>query len=110
VEIKDLKAGDKVALFCSQYSNSWYQIKTIDKVTPKGTIKIGESSFNPDGSKKNDNSSMFCELRVITPEITEAVKLQRIKAWVKKFNFSSLTDQQTLKLYSAMVKIIGSDL
>ena len=81
--IKNLKAGDKVFV-------NWRMgkaLKIIDKITPKGYIKVGGSLYNTDGSERNSDVWSRCYLSEATPEaikifgeeltIKRAIKLMR---------------------------------
>jgi hypothetical protein len=48
VKLKDLKAGDQV--FMSQGDD--YIVKTVEKITPKGFIKVDGRLFNQDGIER----------------------------------------------------------
>lgn len=110
-EFSGLSAGDRVAIYSNRFSSSRYDIKTIDKVTPSGRIKIGNLEFNPDGSQRGRNtesfSAPFVELRLITPEIEQAIRVQKARYRLKEMKLNELSDEQAIALYAAYQQIVG---
>ena len=81
--IQNLKVGDKVFV-CFRMGKS---LRTVDKITPKGYIKVGGSLYNTNGSERNSDVWSRCYLSEATPEaikrfreelaIKRAIKLMR---------------------------------
>ncbi len=67
--IKSLKAGDKV-IVCYRGIYSYDTVKTVDKVTPTGRIKVGCDYYNPNGWPRNHGGT---HLEEATAEALEAV-------------------------------------
>lgn len=72
MELRDLKVGDKVIVherFCAD------SIGIIEKITPKGFIKVGNVLYNPDnGEKRSSNIWAFGSISVATSEQIEIIQ------------------------------------
>jgi hypothetical protein len=69
MELKDLKAGDKVVV-----SGRWDRaIKEVQKITPAGYIKVGDRLYNLDGSQRGGDFYSRFQLEIATPELIRTV-------------------------------------
>jgi hypothetical protein len=69
MELKDLKAGDKVIV-----SGRWDRaIKEVQKITPAGYIKVGGRLYNLDGSQRGGDFYSRFQLEIATPELIRTV-------------------------------------
>jgi hypothetical protein len=71
MELKDLKAGDKVIV-----SNRYYKfLKVVDKVTPSGYIKVDSEYYMPDdGYKRGGEYYNRSRIEIVTPEKLQAIE------------------------------------
>lgn len=94
--IKNLKVGDKVFV-------NWRMgksLRTVDKITPKGYIKVGGSLYNTDGSERNSDVWSRCRLSEATPEEINlfAEKLTIKKAMGLMRSIKEITLEQANKI------------
>ena len=72
MELRDLKVGDKVIVserFCAE------TIGVVEKITPKGFIKVGNTLYNSDsGNKRTSNIWDVGRIRVATTEQIETIQ------------------------------------
>ena len=107
-ELKDLKAGDKV-VYNHGYTKT-ISIKTIDKITPKGLIKIGNLFFSSiDGWQRNTSSCYLSWINVATEkEMAEITEKNWRQQAVKKIRETSYHDVSIkgLKELLAMIEVL----
>lgn len=100
--IKNLKAGDKVIVcYRSIYSDDI--VKTVDKVTPTGRIKVGCDYYNPNGWPRGRISTYIKEA---TAEAVEAIRqrdvIRKAVSRVSALRASSITYDQAMKLLEVL--------
>lgn len=91
LELKDLKVGDEVIVsgrFCAD------RIGVIEKITPKGFIKVGNELYNyKNGNKRTSNIWDCGSIRVATPDITKKIKEQEFcRNVLRKLNKLTIID------------------
>lgn len=86
--LKNLKAGDKVFV----HWRMGRMLRIVEKITPKGYIKVGGSLYNTDGSERNSDVWSKCYLSEATPE--------KIKSFEE-----TLTIKKAIKLMTATKEI-----
>ncbi len=98
--IKNLKVGDKVFV-CWRMGRS---LKTVEKITPKGYIKVGGSLYNADGSERNSDIWSRCYLSEATPE---AIRLFTEQATIKRaIKLMQETKEITLEQASKIIDLL----
>lgn len=56
--LSKLKEGDRVVVYSWGWANSSYEESVVEKITPKGFIKVNGSLFNPnDGYSRGDGGA-----------------------------------------------------
>ena len=98
--IKNLKVGDKVFV-CWRMGSS---LKTVEKITPKGYIKVGGSLYNTDGSERNSDVWSRCSLSEATPE---AIKLFGEQLTIKRaMKLMQETKELTLEQANKIIELL----
>jgi len=95
--IKKLKAGDTVIIH-GKWSD---RLAKIDKITPTGKIKIGDTHYSPDGYSIGNGTRLYVtSLCEATPEAIEALRQKEviIEATYTLRNKNSLTYEQAVKI------------
>lgn len=91
MELKDLKAGDKVIV-----SGRWdKEVKVVEKVTPAGYIKVDDNLYNLDGVQRGGGYYKTI-IRVATTELIQEIadeKLIKSTLWYMN-NLKHLTVEQ----------------
>ena len=107
--LKDLKQGDKV-IYCVRGPGFYNKtIMEVEKITPKGFIKVNGSLFNNDtGEIRGSNDSyVFCHIEEATPDSIKAVQEEQYiyDTLVQMRKCESLTYKQA----TAVRKVLGTD-
>lgn len=94
--LKNLKVGDKVIV-------SWITgcaVKTVEKITPAGNIKVGGIMFNSNGSERGGDAWSKSYLHEATPEVIEGIRNEAIikKAIILMRKTSNITLEQAEKI------------
>ena len=108
--IKNLKVGDYVFM-------SWRMgtsLRKVEKITPKGNIKVDGVLFNKDGSERGGDVWNKCYLSEATPE---AIKSFREELAIKKAiklmrEIKSITIEQANKIIEVLEyksEMVGED-
>ena len=98
--IKNLKVGDKVFV-CWRMGRS---LRTVEKITPKGYIKVGGSLYNTDGSERNSDIWSRCYLSEATPE---EIRLFAEQATIKRaIKLMQETKEITLEQASKIIDLL----
>lgn len=98
--IKNLKVGDKVFV-CWRMGRS---LRSVEKITPKGYIKIGGSLYNTDGSERNSDVWSRCHLSEATPE---AIKLFGEQLTIKRaMQLMQSTKEITLEQANKIIELL----
>jgi hypothetical protein len=71
MELKDLKAGDKVVVNYGYYANR--AVKEIEKVTPAGFIKVDGDLYTLSGSMRGGKWGNRKHIRVATTELIQEI-------------------------------------
>lgn len=99
LDLSNLKVGDEVIV-----TNRWNDdiIKTIDKITPSGRIKIGSSYFNKDGSERNSDIWNISIIRPCTEDEKIEIKQKNTckKAIEMMHSTKSISYENALKIIS----------
>lgn len=103
MELKDLKAGDKVFI---SYGRHDYREVEIDKITPTGMIKINGQLFYPDGRERR-KGYYGDHILAINDKSIERVKLlrremevSRMASYLIQINYRSLPDDMIENIYN----------
>lgn len=97
--IKNLKAGDKV-IVCYRGIYSDDTVKTVDKVTPTGRIKVGCDYYNQNGWPRNHGGT---HLEEATAEALEAIRQRDVIRKAVSSAHATRTDGIT---YEQAVKLL----
>lgn len=100
--IKNLKAGDKV-IVCYRGLYSYDTVKTVDKVTPTGRIKVGCDYYNQNGRPRNHGGT---HLEEATTEALEAIQqrevISKAVSRASALRASSITYDQAVKILEVL--------
>ena len=103
--LSQLKEGDMVVLHSWSAGYSCYIEETVQKVTPKGFIKVNGSLFNPnDGMARSRGSwSGSCLMDANDESVKEQVKKYRMECYVGRVlrkirNIPDLTYEQAIEI------------
>ncbi|MAT51543.1 MAG: hypothetical protein CMK32_10210 [Porticoccaceae bacterium] len=99
-EAPELKVGDKIA-FRAGYGTGQWQIVPVERITPKGFIKCGTYTLNPDlliRGRRNAWGPYRGE--IATPEIIHEAKVQQARSEISIVNTSKLSDEAAMKIYN----------
>ena len=75
--IKELKRGDKVYTYISQYGTERYNLTKVKKVTPKGFIRVENDDLFRDGVRRTDDWTRY-QLKKWTPELETKLNNKKI--------------------------------
>lgn len=94
-DFSQLKEGDEVFI-----SNRNYHLfkRKIDKITPSGKIKIGETYYK-NGHEVSKDSWNRASLTLITEESIAQYNRQNILGYLSKVEFSKLENQDLFEIY-----------
>lgn len=104
MELKDLKAGDKVII-----RNRWNnRIGTIERVTKTQIIVNGYKFRRENGSQINGDSWTPSRIEVLTEEELQRIKTQNaknmMKRYIQNFVFDDLSYEQIEQVYNILKK------
>ena len=101
MELKDLKVGDRV-LVSGRYNGGI--IAPIEKITPKGSIRVRGTLFNSDtGYEKGGDIWSTSRIQAITPKIEEDVKRRRTIYTAQRLIKSTvITYEKAVKIIEAL--------
>lgn len=81
--LSKLKEGDRVVVYSWGWANSSYKESVVEKITPKGFIKVNGSLFNPnDGYRRGDGGA--CLQNPNDNEVMERVKKYQEDSFIRK--------------------------
>lgn len=98
--IKNLKVGDKVFV-CWRMGRS---LRTVEKITPKGNIKVNGILFNTDGSERGGDVWSKSFLAEATPDAIKSFNEKLIIQKAKKL--MSATKELTLEQANKIIDIL----
>jgi hypothetical protein len=94
----NFKEGDKVLLY-NQYRR---KITTVEKITPKGFVKVDGILFNSNGTERGGDIYGLYHIEPITDEREQELRreflISNTKKRLKEFNFSNITYEQACKI------------
>jgi len=94
----NFKVGDKVLLY-NQYLR---RITTVEKITPKGFIKVDGVLFNSNGTERGGDIYGSYRIEPITDEREQELRreffVSSTKKKLKEFNFNNITYEQACKI------------
>ena len=95
--LKNVKAGDKIAVDLSSRWNSGYMIHKVEKITPTDRIKLDDGTqYQADGKKIGES---YCyPLRQITPEILELIKRRELMHKIKADRLIGMLNSERLEI------------
>jgi ATP-dependent exoDNAse (exonuclease V) alpha subunit len=95
-----IKAGDQLAFRTHRH----YEIKTVEKVTPKGFIKIGHLTLNPDLTIRGRGAWSTGPWRAepVTQEILDSVETHKLAFKILKTSFPDLPLETLRKIDEAI--------
>ena len=80
--LSKLKEGDRVVVYSWGWANSSYKESVVEKITPKGFIKVNGSLFNPnDGYRRGDGGA--CLQNPNDNEVMERVKKYQEDSFIR---------------------------
>ena len=98
--IENLKVGDQVIV----HTNMGRVIRTVEKITPAGNIKLNNGTlFNKDGTERGRSTWNTTYLGEATPEVVKEIKEKHfiicVKKQLKEFLKKDLTIEQARALF-----------
>jgi hypothetical protein len=100
--LAELKPGDKVLI-----DNK--QVAIVDRVTPTGKIRIGQSTFTKYGKREGDGQWHFVYLYQWTQEREDEIRDERAKNravnYLNDFNFKSLS----IETLNAIIQLVEKE-
>ena len=100
--LKNLKEGDKV-IINGRYSRS---VRTVEKITPAGNIKVNGLLFNKNGIERNGDTWSKFWLSEATPfevtEITRNAVISKARSLMKET--TKLTFEQAQKIIAILTE------
>ena len=94
----EFKVGDKVLL--TSYSGR--KISVVEKIPPKGFIKVDGMLFYPNGKERTSNYYYSCGIELLTPELEKEVGenayRQRITKRLREIKWNDITYEQAQKI------------
>ncbi len=92
-----LRVGDTVAVHGGGSSTRiWFS--TVDRITPTGRIRVGDTTYRPNGWEIGGDSWAQLHITRVTPEITEKVRRQRLLVACGAIRFDSLTTDALVRI------------
>lgn len=107
--LKNLKKGDSVILHFHSFSSSRDLIKKVQRITPKGYIKVDNMLFNPDtGRVRGDNSYSYYRLLEATPAAAKRIEENYYiqETFCKLNSIKKLTYEQARALRAVIDEIL----
>lgn len=103
--LSELKEGDKVVVNSWCFSYNSYMEEVVQKITPKGFIKVNDILFNPDSGYSRSSGS-----RLLNPNDNDTKeKLENCKKSIfirsvlnKIWSIRDLTYEQAIKIYEIL--------
>lgn len=81
--LSKLKEGDRVVVYSWGWANSSYEESVVEKITPKGFIKVNGSLFNPnDGYRRGESGA--CLYDPNEDDVMERVKKYQEDSFIRK--------------------------
>lgn len=106
---KNFKVGDKVLL----YNRHRRKITTVEKITPKGFIKVDGVLFNSNGTERGGDAYESYRIEPITDEREQELKrdffVSNTKKKLKEFNFNNITYEQACKIAILLNELKATD-
>lgn len=103
--IEKLKVGDQVVVS----TNMGRVLRTVDKITPAGNIKLNNGTlYNKDGSQRGNNGWYSNSLEEATPEVIQEIKKAHFIVYARKKIKESLNNLNVDQLRE-ILKIISTD-
>lgn len=99
----DIKAGDCVAIRVTEWSRTWWEVATVERITPSGRIivKDCDRQFNPDGSQRG--GQQYCDkskrVYAMTPEIEKTIAAQTARTELKHLQVHKFSEDEAIALY-----------
>ena len=94
----NFKVGDKVLL----YNRYRRKITTVEKITPKGFVKVDGILFNSNGAERGGSTYESYRIEPITNEREQELKqeffISNTKKKLKEFDFNNITYGQACKI------------
>lgn len=103
--LSELKEGDKVVINSWSYTYNSYTEEVVQKITPKGFIKVNDILFDPNsGYSRSGRSCLLNPNDNDTKEKLENYKKSRfiISVLKKMCNVRDLTFEQAIKIYEIL--------
>lgn len=99
----NLKKGDKVFVKYGGYGNPGYLLKTVDKITPTGKIRVAGVLYGTDGYRKAGGWS-YDNLVQYTTEREDTLKQMALKSKMrnslKNIDWYGLPDEKISAVYN----------
>lgn len=98
--LKQLKPGDEVVYYYSRGFGYSENIRKVDKITPKGFIKVGEVLFNPDtGYARGDYScSIYKPTEEIKKRIYETAVIKKARLLLGTLKNADMTYERAVEI------------
>lgn len=94
----NIKVGDKVLL----YNPRRRKITTVEKITPKGFVKVDGRLFNSNGAERGGDVYASYRIAPITDEREQELRreffISNTKKKLKEFDFNNITYEQACKI------------
>lgn len=102
-ELKDLKAGDLVILTYKKWTSKREYVAKIERITPKGFIKVNGMLFYSDGRPRGDHTY---RIESATDEKIESIRQEEfiIKILKKIQRIEDLTYEQAAEIHNLLKK------
>lgn len=73
-DLKNVKAGDEVILYCGRFGAYSRTIEKVIKITPKGFIKVGNFLYYADGRERGGSLWNSTYIKALTKEEADLIK------------------------------------
>lgn len=104
----NVKKGDTVLVYQSQYGEVKKRLSTVDNVTPTGRIKVNGLTFAPNGSKMGGNElGTLVRIEEISEEQIEEIKEEIKRDKVIKIATGRMRDFNGTLAYEDAVAILN---
>ena len=103
--LSELKEGDKVVIYSWGFSYNSYKEEVVQKITPKGFIKVNDILFKPDSGYSRSGGS--CLLNPNDNDTKEKLENYKKSIFIrsvlnKTWNVRDLTYEQAIKIYEIL--------
>lgn len=105
MELKELKAGDEVAI-CFGSLSKRYEIATVEKVTPTGRIKVRGDYYNTNGYQIG-GSYNAPSIEVVTEEIRGGMAHRNLLHKLEKVLEAEPLKRRSLETLRAVAAALG---